>query len=133
MGANLDGLKRLLTSEQGKPHADAISDVMGGAAWLQAATSLDLPETVNEDNDQRKSITRHVPIGVVGAIAPWNFPVLLAMFKLGPALLAGNTVVLKPSPFTPLTTLKIGELARDIFPPGVVSMWARAETRSAPG
>ena len=56
---------------------------MGGAAWLGAAT-LDLPEhVVNEDTPERRSITRHAPIGVVGAIAPWNFPVLLAMFKLG--------------------------------------------------
>jgi aldehyde dehydrogenase (NAD+) len=119
---HVEPLKRLLTGEQGKPHADAFNDIMGGAAWLQAACSLDLPETVNEDNAQRRSITRHVPIGVVGAIAPWNFPVLLAMFKLGPALIAGNTVVLKPSPFTPLTTLKIGELARGIFPPGVLNV-----------
>jgi aldehyde dehydrogenase (NAD+) len=122
IGQNAEALKRLLTAEQGKPHADAFMDVMGGAAWLQGAAALDLPETVNEDTPERRSITRHVPIGVVGAIAPWNFPVLLAMFKLGPALLAGNTVVLKPSPFTPLTTLKIGELARDILPPGVLNV-----------
>jgi aldehyde dehydrogenase (NAD+) len=119
---NSEALKRLLTAEQGKPHADAFMDVMGGAAWLQGATALDLPETVNEDTAERRSITRHVPIGVVGAIAPWNFPVVLAMFKLGPALLAGNTVVLKPSPFTPLTTLKIGELAREVLPPGVLNV-----------
>lgn len=122
IGANADPLMRLLTKEQGKPHADAMGDVMGGAYWLQAATSLDLPETVNEDSDVRKSITRHVPIGVVAAIAPWNFPVILAMFKLAPALMAGNTVVLKPSPFTPLTTLKIGELTRGILPPGVINI-----------
>lgn len=120
--ANAEDLLRLLTAEQGKPHADARNDVLGGAMWLQGAASLDLPETVNEDSDVRRSITRHVPIGVVGAISPWNFPVLLAMFKLGPALVAGNTVVLKPSPFTPLTTLKIGELARDIFPAGVLNV-----------
>lgn len=119
---NGEALKRLLTAEQGKPHADAFMDVMGGAAWLQGAATLDLPETVNEDTPERRSITRHAPIGVVGAIAPWNYPVLLAMFKLGPALLAGNTVVLKPSPFTPLTTLKIGELAREILPPGVLNV-----------
>ena len=120
--ANAEDLLRLLTTEQGKPHADARNDVLGGAMWLQGAASLDLPETVNEDSDVRRSITRHVPIGVVGAISPWNFPVLLAMFKLGPALVAGNTVILKPSPFTPLTTLKIGEIARDIFPPGVLNV-----------
>jgi aldehyde dehydrogenase (NAD+) len=122
IAANAEGLKRLLTREQGKPHADAMNDVLGGAGWLQGASTLDLPETVNEDTDVRRSITRHVPIGVVGAIAPWNFPVILAMFKVAPALMAGNTIVLKPSPFTPLTTLKIGELARAVLPPGVLNV-----------
>src|SRR5215217_19094 len=120
--AHSEDLLRLLTAEQGKPHADARNDVLGGAMWLQGAASLDLPETVNEDSETRRSITRHIPIGVVGAISPWNFPVLLAMFKLGPALVAGNTVVLKPSPFTPLTTLKIGEIARGILPAGVLNV-----------
>ena len=120
--ASLDGLKRLLTSEQGKPHADAEFEIGGSAMWLQGAAMLDLPVTVNEDTPERYSETRHVPLGVVGAIAPWNFPMVLAMFKLGPALLAGNTVVLKPSPFTPLTTLKFGELAQAILPAGVLNV-----------
>jgi aldehyde dehydrogenase (NAD+) len=119
---NGDALARLLTREQGKPFPDAQGDVLGGAMWLQGAASLNLPVVVNEDTPERRSETRRVPIGVVGAIAPWNFPIILAMFKLGPALLSGNTVVLKPSPFTPLTTLKIGELARDIFPAGVLNI-----------
>src|SRR5207237_7292076 len=62
------------------------------------------------------------PLGVVAAITPWNFPLLLATWKIGPALLAGNTVVLKPSPFTPLTTLKLGELLASQLPPGVVNV-----------
>ena len=119
---NGDALARLLTREQGKPFPDAQGDVLGGAMWLQGAASLNLPVVVNEDSAERRSETRRVPIGVVGAIAPWNFPIILAMFKLGPALLAGNTVVLKPSPFTPLTTLKVGEIARDIFPAGVLNI-----------
>jgi aldehyde dehydrogenase (NAD+) len=117
-----DTLKRLLTAEQGKPLGDAEFEVMGSAMWLQGAAMLDLPVTINEDTAERYSETRHVPIGVVGAIAPWNFPMVLAMFKLGPALLAGNTVVLKPSPFTPLTTLKFAELAASILPPGVLNV-----------
>ncbi len=120
--ANLDSFKRLLTTEQGKPHADAAMEVGGAGMWLKGAATLDLPVTVNEDSAERYSETRHVPIGVVGAIAPWNFPLLLAMFKVGPALLAGNTMVLKPSPFTPLTTLKFGELAAGILPPGVLNI-----------
>ncbi|KUR79960.1 aldehyde dehydrogenase family protein [Novosphingobium sp. Fuku2-ISO-50] len=120
--ANADEFKRLLTLEQGKPHHEAGAEVMGAGYWLQAHTALDLPETVNEDSDERISITRHVPLGVVGAIAPWNFPMILAMFKVAPGLLAGNTMVLKPSPFTPLTTLKFGELAKDILPAGVLNV-----------
>ena len=122
LAANLEDLKRLLTSEQGKPHADAVGDIMGGAYWCQAISSLDIPTTVVEDTAERRGETRHVPIGVVGAIAPWNFPIILAMFKVAPALLAGNTLVLKPSPFTPLTTLKIGELLRGVLPDGVLNI-----------
>ena len=120
--ANVDPLKRLLTREQGKPHAEAEGEIIGAGYWLKGAAGLDLPVTVNEDSEARYSETRHVPLGVVGAIAPWNFPMVLAMFKVGPALLAGNTMVLKPSPFTPLTTLKFGELAKDILPPGVLNL-----------
>ncbi|WP_296217836.1 aldehyde dehydrogenase family protein [uncultured Sphingomonas sp.] len=120
--ANADPLMRLLTKEQGKPHAESQGEVMGAGYWLMAASQLDLPVTVNEDSDERYSETRHVPLGVVGAIAPWNFPMILAMFKVGPALLAGNTMVLKPSPFTPLSTLKFGELAAQLLPPGVLNI-----------
>jgi len=122
LAGNVEELKRLLTSEQGKPHADAMGDILGGAYWCQATSSLDLPVTVTEDTDERRGETRHVPIGVVGAIAPWNFPIILAMFKVAPALLAGNTVVLKPSPFTPLTTLRLGELLRGVLPDGVLNI-----------
>lgn len=120
--ANADELKRLLTLEQGKPHADAEGEIGGAAYWLMGASSLDLPVVVNEDSEERYSETRRIPIGVVGAIAPWNFPMILAMFKVGPALLAGNTMVLKPSPFTPLTTLKFGEIVKDIVPAGVLNI-----------
>lgn len=117
-----DVLMRLLTQEQGKPYADALGEVLGAAHWLGGAAQLDLPLIINEDSDVRYSETRRVPIGVVGAISPWNYPLLLAMFKVGPALLSGNTMVLKPSPFTPLTTLKFGELVKDLLPPGVFNI-----------
>jgi uncharacterized protein GlcG (DUF336 family) len=83
---------------------------------------MTLPETVNEDSDERLSITRYVPLGVVAAITPWNYPIGQISFKLGPALLAGNTVVLKPSAFTPLATLKLGEVLRDVVPDGVLNV-----------
>ena len=120
--ANAEPLVKLLVQEQGKPLSEAQGEVMGSGYWLQAFTSLDIPVTVNEDSAERYSETRHVPLGVVGAIAPWNYPLFLAMFKVAPALLAGNTMVLKPSPFTPLTTLKFAELASQILPPGVLNV-----------
>jgi acyl-CoA reductase-like NAD-dependent aldehyde dehydrogenase len=120
--ANLDELKRLLTREQGKPHADAAGEILSGAQWCRGTATLDLPRHVVEDGPQRFGETMHEPLGVVGAIAPWNFPISLAMFKVAPALLAGNTMVLKPSPFTPLTTLRLGELVRDALPPGTLNV-----------
>lgn len=122
LGGNVEELKRLLTSEQGKPHEGAMGDILGGAYWCQATSTLEIPEKVVEESAERHGVTRHVPIGVVGAIAPWNFPIILAMFKVAPALLAGNTVVLKPSPFTPLTTLRMGELLRGVLPDGVLNI-----------
>lgn len=120
--AQIEGFKRLLTAEQGKSHDDSAYEVGGAGMWLKGAATLQLPVTVNEDSAERYSETRHIPLGVVGAIAPWNYPLVLAMFKVGPALLAGNTMVLKPSPFTPLSTLKFGELAATILPAGVLNV-----------
>ncbi|WP_445182807.1 aldehyde dehydrogenase family protein [Pseudonocardia sp. Cha107L01] len=120
--AHAEPLRRLLTAEQGKTLDDAATEILGAGYWLRETAKLELPEVVNEDSEVRRSITRHVALGVVGAIAPWNFPLGLAAFKLGPALLAGNTVVLKPSPFTPLMTLKVGELLRGVLPDGVLNV-----------
>ncbi|HEY8018206.1 MAG TPA: gamma-aminobutyraldehyde dehydrogenase [Actinomycetota bacterium] len=68
------------------------------------------------------SIVRREPIGVAGLIAPWNYPLMMAIWKIGPALATGNTVVLKPSELTPLSAIRLGELAADIFPPGVFNV-----------
>ena len=75
-----------------------------------------------QDNATGRIEIRRKPLGVVAAITPWNYPLMLAMWKIAPALLAGNTVVLKPSPFTPITTLMLGEILRDIVPPGVLNV-----------
>lgn len=115
-------LARLLTQEQGRPLDGARAEIEGSAMWLKATTMLDLPVDVTEDSESRRVEVHHVPLGVVGAIVPWNFPILLAIWKLGPALLTGNTLVLKPSPFTPLTTLRIGELLAKAFPAGVLNI-----------
>lgn len=120
--ANAESLARLFTHEQGRPVDAALQEIQGAAQWLQAVSMMTPPEHTIEDSGEQKISTRYVPLGVVCAIAPWNFPVTLAMWKVAPALVAGNTMVLKPSPFTPLCTLKIGELFRDIFPPGVLNI-----------
>ncbi|MFK7732716.1 MAG: aldehyde dehydrogenase family protein [Pseudomonadales bacterium] len=116
-----EGIMSLLTSEQGKPRAGAEWEVFGSATWLRATGSLRLPEEMVDETDERRVVTRHTPVGVVGAIVPWNFPILLAIWKIAPALMAGCTLIVKPSPYTPLCDLKIVELAQQVLPPGVLS------------
>ncbi|QFT76674.1 aldehyde dehydrogenase family protein [Erythrobacter sp. THAF29] len=119
---NADELYRLLTSEQGKPHEQAKGEIYGAAGMSAAQATLKLEDEINEDSEQRLSRTRRVPVGVVGGIVPWNFPVMMAVQKIIPALMSGCTIVLKPSPFTPLTTLRLAELIADKVPPGTVNI-----------
>jgi acyl-CoA reductase-like NAD-dependent aldehyde dehydrogenase len=112
----------ILTREQGKPLAKAMEELIGCAVWFRVTAGLQIPVEVVRDDAQGRIEVRRRPLGVVGAITPWNFPVLLAVWKIAPALLAGNTVVLKPSPFTPLATLKLGEVLRDVVPAGVLNV-----------
>ncbi|MEP3422263.1 MAG: aldehyde dehydrogenase family protein [Erythrobacter sp.] len=119
---NADELYRLLTSEQGKPHDQAKGEIFGAAGMSAAQSTLELVDEITEDSDARLSRTRRVPVGVVGGIVPWNFPVMMAVQKIAPAMLSGCTIVLKPSPFTPLTTLRIAELIADKVPAGVVNI-----------
>ncbi|UCV17762.1 aldehyde dehydrogenase family protein [Ferribacterium limneticum] len=119
---NVEPLGVLLTREQGKPLADARMEIARSALWFRHFAKCQLSIEHRISPEGRKVEIRRVPVGVVGAITPWNFPINLATWKLAPALLAGNTVVLKPSPFTPLTTLKIGELLLDVLPPGVLNV-----------
>jgi len=112
----------LLTQEQGKPVDKAMMEVFGASIWFQYTASLQIPVEVISDTPQNRTEVRRRPLGVVAAITPWNFPLMLAVWKIAPALLAGNTVVIKPSPYTPLTTLKLGEILRSVVPPGVVNV-----------
>jgi acyl-CoA reductase-like NAD-dependent aldehyde dehydrogenase len=113
---------RLLTEEQGKPLAHAGYEVGGAAAMIRTFAAMDLPEVVLRENDSERIVRLHTPLGVVAAITPWNFPLMLLMIKVAPALLAGNTVVAKPAPTTPLTTLLFAELCADLLPPGVLNV-----------
>lgn len=117
-----DELAPLLTAEQGKPLADSRLEVAGAVARFRYASTLRLEPEVLQDDDVATATLERRPVGVVAAIAPWNAPVIIGMAKVAPALAAGNTMVIKPSPFTPLTTLRVGELLRDVFPPGVLNV-----------
>lgn len=110
-------LSDILTREQGKPLSDASTEIAFSVVWFQATASFDLKTHVIQDDEKALIEIRRKPLGVIGAIAPWNYPILLAVWKIAPALLADNTVVLKPSPYTPLTTLKMGEILRDVLAP----------------
>lgn len=109
---------RLLITEQGKGRAGAEWEIDGSIHWLREIAKQSLPDEIVSDS----VVTRFTPIGVVGGITPWNFPLLLAVWKIAPALVAGNTMILKPSPYTPLCTLWFGELAQSVLPPGVLNI-----------
>lgn len=120
--SNASDLALILTSEQGKPLAESEAEVQYTLAFIRYFSQLRLePKTIKED-ETCKVEEHYLPLGAVAAIIPWNFPLLVMSFKLPPALLAGNTIVIKPSPTTPLATLKIFELTKDVFPKGVVNV-----------
>ena len=114
--ANANELARLLTSEQGKPLADATGEVMGMAGFFRYLGSLDLPMRVIEEFRRPPRRGASPPARRVGAIIPWNYPLLILSFKLPSALLAGNTLVVKPAPTTPLSTLRSPNWSRTSCP-----------------
>jgi acyl-CoA reductase-like NAD-dependent aldehyde dehydrogenase len=119
---NLESIARTLTSEQGKPIGDAQGEVGGAAYFLRYYAGLEIPVEMIEDSEARRIELHRLPLGVVAAIVPWNFPVLTAVNKVGAALITGNTVVVKPAATTPLATLQVAALWRDIVPAGVVNI-----------
>jgi acyl-CoA reductase-like NAD-dependent aldehyde dehydrogenase len=124
-------LAELLTREQGKPLAQSIAEIDRGAAQSDGMVGIEIPvEVIADDNDKHIEL-RYRPLGVVGIITPWNAPVNLALGPLVSALYTGNTLILKPSPYTPLTTLKVGELLNEIFPAGVVNVLAGGDELGA--
>lgn len=116
-----DSMARLLTTEQGKPLVQASRELARSVDAIRAMAAMELPVQVLKESANERILRQHVPLGVVAAITPWNSPLLLLMVKVAPALLAGNTVVIKPAPTTPLTTLRFGELCARILPRGVVN------------
>lgn len=125
--AHSEELTKLLTLEQGKPGVGfagmgAAFEIGGTLAWAHATADLELPVEVIQDNDEARIEVHRKPLGVIGSITPWNFPLMIAIWHTMPALRSGNTVVIKPSEFTPLTTLRAAEIINEIVPPGVFNI-----------
>jgi len=122
MEARFDDFARLLTQEQGKPLAQAQFEVGGSiAAFRHFGAQVLQPETLVDEPDSLV-IEHYSPLGVVGCIVPWNFPMILLAIKVSIALSTGNTVVAKPAPTTPLTAALLGQVAVGILPPGVFNV-----------
>ncbi len=119
--ARSEEIARILTMEQGKPLAESTAEVAYSEAFFRYFASLDLPVEVVQDDETKRVEVHRKPLGVVACIIPWNFPLLLAVFKLPPALLAGNSCILKPSPTTPLTAAILAEICAEALPPGLVN------------
>ena len=124
IAAHSEELARLLTLEQGKPLGGLGSrfEIGGAIAWTRHTAELSLPIEVLQDNDQGRVEIHRKPIGVVGAITPWNWPVMIACWHIIPAVRTGNTVVIKPSPLTPLSTIRLVEIINEVLPAGVVNV-----------
>jgi acyl-CoA reductase-like NAD-dependent aldehyde dehydrogenase len=125
--ANMPELMELVTRETGKPmqglnHVGSGMEVGGATAWAHVTADLELPVEVIQDNDDARIEVHRKPLGVVGSITPWNWPLMIAVWHVIPALRAGNTVVIKPSELTPLSTIRFVELANELLPPGVLNV-----------
>ena len=124
LAAKIEAIAPVLTREQGKPLGQAKWEIGGAVHELEEMCKMDLPyQLIRDDGKHRVELIYH-PIGVVGAITPWNFPIILAAHKIAHGLYAGNTMILKPSPYTPLATLLMGEVARTALPRGVLNVVA---------
>lgn len=121
--AHAEELAQLLTREQGKPLNGMGSrfELGGAVAWTRHTASLPIDVEMIQDDGEAYVAIHRKPLGVVVSITPWNWPVMIAIWHMMPALRAGNCVVLKPSPYTPLSTLRIVELLQQVLPAGVLN------------
>jgi 1-pyrroline dehydrogenase len=124
--ADADELANIESANVGKPRALFLSEELWVCAdnlrYFAGAARILEGKAAGEYMRGYTSMIRREPVGVVGSIAPWNYPLMMAIWKIGPALAAGNCVVLKPSEWTPLTALRLAELSADILPPGVLNV-----------
>lgn len=124
---HMSELMHLVTCESGKPLSGLNGvgsgmEVGGSIAWTHVTADLRLPIDVIQDNDVARVEVHRKPLGVVASITPWNWPLMIAIWHVIPALRAGNTVVIKPSEMTPVATARFVELANTILPPGVLNL-----------
>lgn len=115
-------LAKLLTAEQGKAAMFATMECQQITLWFDELAKNELTEQVVHESETHKAVQRYLPLGVCAGITPWNFPVLLMLWKVLQALVTGNCIIIKPSPFTPLCDIRIIESAQKHFPPGVVQI-----------
>ncbi len=125
--ASAEALAELLSREQGKPvknGPNAAFEVGACSAWTRATAAFEIePETVVDDESGRAEL-HWTPIGVVGGIGPWNWPMMISVWQIAPALRMGNTVVLKPSEYTPLSVLGLAHVMNQALPAGVLQVLA---------
>ncbi|KAK4150067.1 NAD/NADP-dependent betaine aldehyde dehydrogenase [Chaetomidium leptoderma] len=126
--ANQEGFAKLLGEEAGKPPQGAGLELFLTGVQIRGTVKHRLAEEKMEETDERLVTIRYVPLGVGVGIIPWNLPILLGSIKFSSALLTGNTFIWKPSPYTPNTALKVGELAAKIFPKGVINVLSGDES-----
>ncbi|MET0309521.1 MAG: aldehyde dehydrogenase family protein [Sphingomonas sp.] len=124
-------LAPLLSREQGKPIRDAEREIMRSAEQITGLSAIEIPASVLRQDEAGRVVLEWRPVGVVAGIVPWNVPVALAMHKLAQALYTGNCLILKPSPYTPLTLLATGAIAAECFPRGVVNILAGGDALGA--
>jgi betaine-aldehyde dehydrogenase len=119
-------LSDLEAADAGKPRGAFLEDEMpflvDNLRFFAGAGRILEGKSAGEFVAGRTSIVRREPVGVVGQISPWNYPLMMAIWKIGPALATGNTVVLKPAESTPITTVKLAEYAGEVLPPGVLNV-----------
>ena len=125
--ANRSDLEYILSTEQGKTLAGAASETKTTISLFRQASEIVLPVKHVKETATHYLQTIRVPVGVVVGITPWNYPLSLGAGKIARALGHGNSVILKPSPLTPLSSLYLGELLKDVFPPGVVNIVSGAD------
>src|SRR4051794_18967434 len=123
-----DEIADLEAANAGKPRAafyeDEIPFLVDNLRFFAGAARNLEGKPAGEYTEGYTSMIRREPVGVVGQITPWNYPLMMAVWKIGPALVTGNTIVLKPAPTTPITTLKLAELAAEVLPAGVLNVVA---------